>query len=380
MKGKPIFTRITSMLLLATTFCCVTASAYELEAPPQALKGSDGKDYVASSLLDQDSPTVFRASVWANTEDGTRVIPGSIGCKAILCDADRTEHILAVSQWSYNTYNDSLHYAVTDATYSNGPVCARGFVNVGRGDVYITPSPAAGGNGFMLTRATVESHRYPVTAAGETYGSLLSMDVTHEIPDLLSAENEDGVVGYLRSQDILGEPKEQTRMVDPDGRVSIPMYDLQGEVVDSFPLCEAKRCDLSSCKTVEEAKALVGAMGSAQAMISSSGKGGYQVTEKGETYGSLLDMDATPVLADLFSAENDDGLVGYIRSVDFLGKTPTKTRVYQPDGTISIPMYDLQGNVIGSFTLKPSKNVDLRSCKTVEQAKDFVGTIGRSEF
>ena len=67
----------------------------------------------------------------------------------------------------------------------------------------------------------------------------------------------------------------------------------------------------------------------------------------GETYGSVLLADMVGEDPDLMSATNQEGVEGYIRIAD----VPT----IDPDVSVAavqmIPLYDMNGNVIGSFEL-----------------------------
>lgn len=73
----------------------------------------------------------------------------------------------------------------------------------------------------------------------------------------------------------------------------------------------------------------------------------YPVNAAGETYGSVLLADMVGEDPDLMSATNQEGVEGYIRIAD----VPT----IDPDVSVAavqmIPLYDMNGNVIGSFEL-----------------------------
>ena len=108
-------------------------------------------------------------------------------------------------------------------------VCASGHVmrNVNGGDEEVNPP----------TLDYVRQHGYPVNHLGMTYGP---EDPESEIlPDLLLAENEDGIVGYVLTSDVIGEPptREDVLAGDVDGSREIPMYtsDME-EVVGYFSM------------------------------------------------------------------------------------------------------------------------------------------------
>ena len=81
---------------------------------------------------------------------------------------------------------------------------------------------------------------------------------------------------------------------------------------------------------------------------------GYPINANGETYGSYLDRHKYGYAPDLIAALGDDGTEGYIRREDFapeLGGSLEELRQYQAhvDANPAIPLYDLDGNVIGTF-------------------------------
>ena len=97
-----------------------------------------------------------------------------------------------------------------------------------------------------LLDTLTEDQAYPVNDAGETYGSVLLADFVGEDPDLLAAVNQDGVSGYIRSDD------------DTDTTTnSIPLYDQEGNVIGSFQLMESEEintdaADIESVKAAAE--------------------------------------------------------------------------------------------------------------------------------
>lgn len=64
---------------------------------------------------------------------------------------------------------------------------------------------------------------YAVNSNGETYGSGLLAEVYNEAPDLVEAEGVNGTIGYVRYDDLI--------LSESD---SIPVYDLSGNVIDTF--------------------------------------------------------------------------------------------------------------------------------------------------
>lgn len=74
----------------------------------------------------------------------------------------------------------------------------------------------------------------------------------------------------------------------------------------------------------------------------------YPVNAAGETYGSVLLADLVGEDPDLMSATNHEGVGGYIRIDD----VPTIDPDVSAAAIQTIPLYDMNGNVIGSFELE----------------------------
>ena len=79
----------------------------------------------------------------------------------------------------------------------------------------------------------------------------------------------------------------------------------------------------------------------------------YPTNAKGETYGSYLDRNTVGQAPDLIAAMGENGVEGYIRLNDIAPElfTLEEIRQYQAqvDANPVIPLYDLDGKVIGSF-------------------------------
>lgn len=86
---------------------------------------------------------------------------------------------------------------------------------------------------------------------------------------------------------------------------------------------------------------------------------GISINEAGKTFGSSLSSITTGNDPDLILAENQDGLVGYVKSEDLNKefRTPQEAVDWTLDHTepYYIPLYDETGNnVIGEFLINPS--------------------------
>lgn len=89
--------------------------------------------------------------------------------------------------------------------------------------------------------------------------------------------------------------------------------------------------------------------------------GAYPVNAAGETYGSVLLADMAGQNPDLISATNQKGVDGYIRIAD----VPT----IGPDVSVAaiqaIPLYDMNGNVIGSFELEAPETASAETVQSI---------------
>lgn len=85
----------------------------------------------------------------------------------------------------------------------------------------------------------------------------------------------------------------------------------------------------------------------------------YPVNAAGETYGSVLLADMVGEDPDLISATNHEGVDGYIRIAD----VPTIDPDVSTAAVQMIPLYDMNGNVIGSFELEA---LEATSAETVQ--------------
>lgn len=80
---------------------------------------------------------------------------------------------------------------------------------------------------------------YRTNSDGETYGSGLLADVYGEYPDLVQAEGVNGIKGYVRYDDLVYIPSSLEDAVAYSSSTedkSIPVYNIDGEVVDTFVL------------------------------------------------------------------------------------------------------------------------------------------------
>ena len=84
----------------------------------------------------------------------------------------------------------------------------------------------------------------------------------------------------------------------------------------------------------------------------------YEVTENGETYGSALCYDKFGCYPDLIDAIGINGVNGYVLKDDlfYIPSTEAEAEAYNALTTKTIPVYDLEGNVVDLFELHNSAN------------------------
>lgn len=105
---------------------------------------------------------------------------------------------------------------------------------------------------------------------------------------------------------------------------------------------------------------------------------GYPINANGETYGSYLDRHKYGYAPDLIAALGDDGTEGYIRREDFapeLGGSLEELRQYQAhvDANPAIPLYDLDGKVIGSFVRGTTQDLSTPDPTIVQKLNEMTG-------
>ena len=85
----------------------------------------------------------------------------------------------------------------------------------------------------------------------------------------------------------------------------------------------------------------------------------YPVNSKGETYGSYLDRHTAGEAPELIAAVGEDDVHGYVRQEDFAPELETLEEMQrwqaQVDQDNLIPLYDQEGNEIGTYALGTSQ-------------------------
>jgi len=400
MKHRKLLAKITVLSLVTAIFCSMTAAAYYESPIPEYYDGAYGKLYKVTSILYEDSSTRFRGSVWAQTDDSSTVPANTIGCLAMLCDGEDGEAFFT-GKWSYNPSPNYFHNVVTPAQYWTRSVFAKGLVDIGADkDKPAPPSPTRGSARFIsaLMHTLTEEGAYPVNEQGETFGSLMLSDITHEIPDLISAKNANGISGYIRHDDL--RPASTT----PEGLAAyyaeleadntIPLYDLRGNVIGAYEISENEEMDLDMTD-IEAAKKAVEATANGRDIVENDIEkikasyesstreastnvttdaavvsariaqkalvnGQYPTTADGRTYGPIAIIPH--VHPDLVAVIATNGKSGYAVLEEYdpylvVLSNPNTSREellaarehLDEWAETLIPVYDLDGNVIGEY-------------------------------
>ena len=383
-------------LVLTLAMCmalCTTAFASESEPLPLAdtQYNSDSKryygtgncSYTAYSTLYAGSDR-YRASAWIQTINGQNVPARYMGANGRLFSPSGS--LLKATGMLYNTA--SYYFVVatmSNSVYSGNGAYSQGKIEYFNGDhfdsdeLYKTETIPAS-RAFLADQ--LQDGKYSVNRNGKTYGSILLKEATGYEPSLISAVGTEGQEGYVRREDLQGPeirtPEEavaymQTR---PES-YTIPLYDLQERVIGEFEIGGVM--EISGC-TLEEAKALAASgTGSSAAQLTGQTmlvNGGYPRNSQGQTYGNHLMAQELGYEADLQAAVGTEGQEGYVRREDLQGpeiRTPEEAVAYmktRPDSW-KIPLYDLQGNVIGEFEIGGAMKIS--GC-TLEEAKALVAS------
>ena len=156
--------------------------------------------------------------------------------------------------------------------------------------------------------------------------------------------------------------------------MQIPLYDRNGLVIGSFTLETAPAEDVDAAqetidalrRSQQETGIIISVEQSElelQARLSSTlVEGKYPVNQNGETYGSDSLASLVGEHPDLMSAVGVNGVKGYIRRTDlnpeFNSETEKAAYMARQNQARTIPLYDKEGTVIGSFLLKASSLTD----------------------
>jgi len=348
---KKIRKMISIALALVMCLCAaIPAFAAEYESS-HASYSVDGHTYDLWSSLYTRSPNTGAA--WICESNYTNMPAKYLGAKARVYDENN--QLLKQTDMNYTTSASYYMVASVDVS-STGKIYSKGEAAVYNGVDYDTlPCPktevVTGGirsYAYFSEEAVQAAATYGVNDKGETYGSSMFSEVNGCNPDLISAVGNHGLSGYVRDDELnlrVSTPKEAKAFQEnmPSTR-TIPLYDLDGNVIDSFtvdntnPLAEEMEQELSVMQ--EEHRQMVEA-----AIRSRNGEyvpvvGCTADGEPVEGYSGQRDLDGPEV-------HNPEEAEIYMKNFAGMG--------------YSVPVYDIQGNVIGLFTVEGAKGLDALS-------------------
>lgn len=279
-------------------------------------------------------------------------------------------------------YNTSSYYfqvaSISTAKSSPSGAYSWGEVDLYNGDHFVSDTlnkteivGAARALAYQL-----DDGNYPVSDKGKTYGSALLSEIVGHEPDLISAVGTDGQAGYVKYEDIkkpeIENPSEAVSyMQDRLETYTVPLYDLQEEVIGEFEIGCAM--DVTGY-SLEEAKEMVNLGERAGSVLSveqtSLINGNFPKNVRGETYGTALMAEVVGEMPDLQAAIGTNDQEGYVRTSDLSHpkfETPQDALEWQktqPD-SYYIPLYDFQGNEIGSF-LRERNNLTIAEMEAMK--------------
>lgn len=365
---------------IATVMCmalAVTANAVEYDSSISRYYGTGNCSYTAYSALYADGGSRYRAATWVETMNGGNVAAGNMGANGRLYSASGT--LLKDTGMMYNTSSYYFQVAsISTAKSSPSGAYSWGEVDLYNGDHFVSDTlnkteivGAARALAYQL-----DDGNYPVSDKGKTYGSALLSEIVGHEPDLISAVGTDGQAGYVKYEDVkkpeIKNPSEAVSyMQDRQETYTVPLYDLQEEVIGEFEIGCAM--DVTGY-SLEEAKEMVNLGERAGSVLSveqtSLINGNFPKNVRGETYGTALMAEVVGEMPDLQAAIGTNDQEGYVRTSDLSHpkfETPQDALEWQktqPD-SYYIPLYDFQGNEIGSF-LRERNNLTIAEMEAMK--------------
>ena len=363
-------------LMLATVMCmalAVTANAVEYDSGTSRFYGTGNCSYTAYSALYDDGGHRYRAATWVETMNGGNVAAGNMGANGRLYSASGT--LLKDTGMMYNTSSYYFQVAsLSSAISSPSGAYSWGEVDLYNGDHFISDTlykteivGAARALAYQL-----DDGNYPVSDKGKTYGSALLSEIVGYEPELISAVGTDGQAGYVKYEDVkkpdIENPSEAVAYMQARPETyTVPLYNLQEEVIGEFEIGCAM--DVTGY-SLEEAKEMVNLGERAVSVLSVEQTSLINGTFPKNAHGTALMADVVGEMPDLQAAMGTDGQEGYVRTSDLSHpkfETPQDALEWQktqPD-SYYIPLYDFQGNEIGSF-LRERNNLTIAEMEAMK--------------
>lgn len=277
-----------------------------------------------------------------------------IGC---LCTGTGAVDESNVVSKEYETTGTAITRATGNLDWTikaNGTVVADTSFTMSAGEtvrIRANYSPENASLDFGLVDSNEKFHYINVTTG--------SIDKTIEIP-----ENGDYTLAIRNNSS-------KSVMQDRLETYTVPLYDLQEEVIGEFEIGCAM--DVTGY-SLEEAKEMVNLGERAGSVLSveqtSLINGNFPKNVRGETYGTALMAEVVGEMPDLQAAIGTNDQEGYVRTSDLSHpkfETPQDALEWQktqPD-SYYIPLYDFQGNEIGSF-LRERNNLTIAEMEAMK--------------
>lgn len=339
-------------LLLALVMCVamsVSAFAFDDCDSRTVTVSVGGKSYDIWSTLFRDGSR-YRSATWIQTADNSNIPAGGVQVQSFLMSGSGQ-----IAKSSLSTIPSATYFHVTYTPYTSTSatgIYATGTAYIKLSDGSYKSYSSANANESdlrSLAPAVEDGHlladgAYPQNSAGMTYGSLAFADIAGTEPELISAIGTEGESGYVHCDELFANYKTEGYA----GRY-IGLYDVNGNDIGSFFINFNDTSEIIG-KDIDEVKAQL-ADGRAEdpdlwALADETlVNGEYPVNANGETYGNYSLRELVGYAPDLVLAVNEDGVQGYVRNTD----TPVMVLGEDGDSGAAIPLYDKDGNVIGTF-------------------------------
>lgn len=218
---------VMSLALTVPAFAATRDAYQPYDSDEDLVSNAAGYSYwIGSTLYSSIFGSSRYASVSVREKNGNTIPAGYIEITPTLCNASGSIKIIGSS---VSSSGKGTHLFANTKTSGDPEMCyATGVVIVeGRGKVNAPKATDARSRQAVdaLTKTLTEDGKYPVNACGETYGSLMLASEVGHVPDLLSAVGSSGVDGYIRLADLIA---------DHAAGDSLPLYDLEGNVIGAF--------------------------------------------------------------------------------------------------------------------------------------------------
>lgn len=327
---------------------CVPAFAVDDCDSPTVTVTVERKSYDIWSTLFKDGSR-YRAATWIKTTDNSNIPAGGVQVQSFLMSGSGQ-----ITQSSLSTLSSAYYFHVAYTPYTSTSAAGiygtgTAYIKLSDGEYKAYASANASESNLTSLELAIEDGllaadgTYLQNDAGMTYGSLALADIIGGEPDLISAIGTDGESGYVRRDELFAN-------YDTEGYAGryISLYDADGNDIGSFFITFNDTSDFIGMD-IEEVRALL-ADGRAEnpelwALADEFlVNGEYPVNANGETYGSYSLRELVGYAPDLVRAVNEDGVQGYVRNTD----KPMAALSGDESGAF-IPLYDKDGNVIGTF-------------------------------